>query len=284
MAAGRPDRNPLELVVPLPGIDVRHSITLLALLLTACAGNQSGPASHETSLTVASYNIRHGRGIDDVVALDRTAAALRALDADIIGLQEVDEAVNRSGNIDEAAFLGEELAMHYAFGAFFDYDGGRYGMAILSRLPILESRSIRLPDGEEPRVALMATVVLPSGDTVAVVNVHFDWLDNDADRFHQAEFLTNALQQLTLPWLILGDFNDLPTSRTLGLFYPLVEGARKPTGARFTFPAPDPVKEIDYIFAAKGHRWEIDDLTVRVDSATSDHRPVTARVRRSRHQ
>jgi endonuclease/exonuclease/phosphatase family metal-dependent hydrolase len=262
---------------------VRRSTALFALLLTACAGNQSGPASHDTPWTVASYNIRHGRGIDDVVALERTAAALRTLDADLIGLQEVDETVNRSGNIDEAAFLGEELAMHYAFGAFFDYDGGRYGMAILSRFPILETRSIRLPEGEEPRVALMATVVLPGDDTVVVVNVHFDWLDDDADRFHQAEFLINELQQLALPWLVLGDFNDLPTSRTLGLFYPLVEGARKPAGSRFTFPAPDPVKEIDYIFAAKGHRWEIDGLTVRVDSATSDHRPITARVRRSGH-
>lgn len=261
---------------------MRRSTTLFALLLTACAGNQSGPASHDTPWTVASYNIRHGRGIDDVVALERTATALRALDADLIGLQEVDERVNRSGRIDEAAFLGARLGMRYAFGAFFDYDGGRYGMAILSRFPILESRSIRLPDGEEPRVALMATVALPGGDTVAVVNVHFDWLDDDADRFAQAEFLTNTLQQLTRPWLILGDFNDLPTSRTLGLFYPLVEGARKPAGARFTFPAPDPAKEIDYIFAAKGYGWEIGELTVRGDSATSDHRPVTARVRRSR--
>ncbi len=263
---------------------MRHWYLVLAVLgLSACAGNGRPDPGINESFVVASYNIRHGRGIDDVVALERTAAALRTLDADLIGLQEVDERVNRSGKVDEAAFLGEELGMHHTFGAFFDHDGGRYGMAILSRFPILETRAIRLPEGEEPRVALMATVVLPGGDTVAVVNVHFDWIDDDANRFRQADSLTNVLQQLALPWLILGDFNDLPTSRTLGLFYPLVEAARKPAGARLTFPAPHPVKEIDYIFAARGHGWEIDDLTVRVDTATSDHRPVTATMRRSRH-
>jgi endonuclease/exonuclease/phosphatase family metal-dependent hydrolase len=249
----------------------------------ACVGNHPGPVDSQLPLTVASYNIRHGRGVDDVVALERTATAIRTLNADIVGLQEVDERVNRSGNIDEAAVLGELLGMHHAFAPFFDYGGGRYGMAILSRFPITESQAIRLPDGEEPRVALVTNIVLPGDDTVAIVNVHFDWIDDDAARFKQARYLSDQLAELTLPWLVLGDFNDLPESRTLGLFYPLVEDARKPSQARYTFPAPDPVREIDYIFAARDQGWEIGGLTVVADTGTSDHRPVTARVRRPGH-
>lgn len=251
----------------------------LICLTLACAGNSIQP---DRPITVASYNIRHGRGLDDAVDLERTADALQRLGADLIGLQEVDASVRRSGTVDQAAFLGERLGMEHAFGAFFPYDGGRYGMAVLSRFPIVAARSIRLPDGEEPRVALAVTVAPPGADTITVVNVHFDWLDDDTDRFRQASALATQLDALEHPWVLLGDFNDLPDSRTLKLFYPIVGDARKPADGRLTFPADGPAKEIDHIFAKRGSGLEVVDLRVIADTITSDHRPVLAQVRRPR--
>src|SRR5690606_16137530 len=96
---------------------------------------------------VVSYNIHHGLGMDDSVNLERTARVLRTLQADIAGLQEVDSSVQRSGGVDQAAVLGEMLGMDHAFGAFMPYEGGRYGMAILSKFPIVRSESVRLPEG-----------------------------------------------------------------------------------------------------------------------------------------
>ncbi len=50
----------------------------------------TGPGAARVPLRVATYNIHAGAGQDNVFDLDRTAAAIRDLDADVIGLQEVD--------------------------------------------------------------------------------------------------------------------------------------------------------------------------------------------------
>lgn len=253
---------------------------LAVLALSGCAVlSNLGSGTAGTDLTVASYNIRHGRGLDDRVALERTAAVIRALQADIVGLQEVDSMVGRSGRIDQAALVGGLLGMQHAFGAFMDHDGGRYGMAILSRLPIVSSRAIALPAGQEPRVALAARIALPTGDTVTAINVHFDWVENDAARVRQARALSAVLDTLAGPWLLLGDFNDGPDSRTLRTFDDLVRPSTKPTDSTFTFPSRTPVREIDYIFASRHPDWTFREIRVGHDSTASDHRPVVARMR-----
>jgi hypothetical protein len=114
-------------------------ILLLALML-APALPALQPAD---ALRVVSYNIRHGRGNDDVVDLERTARVLRALSPDIVGLQEVDERATRSGGVPQAVRLGELLGMHHAFGRFMDYQGGAYGLAILSRQATAIGRILR---------------------------------------------------------------------------------------------------------------------------------------------
>lgn len=126
------------------------SLVLTGLVTaTSVTGTQSSLA-----IRVVSYNIKHGRGNDDTVDLKRTAGVLRGLTPDIVGLQEVDRAAERSGKVDEARALGEMLGLNPAFGRFMDFQGGAYGMGVLSRFPVTEIREVRLPDGNEPRVAL----------------------------------------------------------------------------------------------------------------------------------
>jgi endonuclease/exonuclease/phosphatase family metal-dependent hydrolase len=257
-------------------------IPTLALALTGCGISWHQTPREPVELTVASYNIRHGRGGDDIINLPRTAAVLRLLGPDIVGLQEVDHRVTRSGGVPQADSLGRLLDMEAAFGAFMPYQGGEYGMAILSRYPIVGQASIRLPEGNEPRIALRADVLLPNGDTIAVVNVHFDWVADDAYRVAQASFLTTVLDTLSRPYILLGDFNDVPGSRTLDLFTARATEARKPRGDRFTFSATELEKEIDFIFAAPDSRWEVGAAQVVDERVASDHRPVVARLVLSR--
>jgi endonuclease/exonuclease/phosphatase family metal-dependent hydrolase len=231
-----------------------------------------------TPLTVVSYNIRHGAGMDDQVRLERTATALRPFDADFIGLQEVDENVSRSGSADQAALLGGLLGMHHAFGAFMNYQGGRYGMAILSKWPIRQVTPLRLPEGNEPRIALMVEVELQDGTPLTLVNVHFDWVENDTFRYAQAKVLAGVLDTLSMPYILMGDFNDQPGSRTLRLFQSRATEAAKPADAHFTFSSTDPVKEIDFIFAAPAARWQVGAAEVVAERMASDHRPITAKV------
>ena len=251
-------------------------ITALTLALSGCGIAWHQLLREPVELTVVSYNIRHGRGGDDAVDLPRTATVLRHLGPDIVALQEVDHRVARSGGVPQADSLGRLLGMEAAFGAFMPYQGGEYGMAILSRYPIVGQAAIRLPEGNEPRIALRADVLLPNGDTIIVVNVHFDWVADDAFRVAQATHLTTVLDTLSLPWILLGDFNDEPGSTTLALFTSRATEARKPTADHFTFSATEPVKEIDFIFAAPRDAWEVGAARVVNEPVASDHRPVVA--------
>lgn len=250
----------------------------LLVVVAALAAIGSSLAAQATELRIVSYNIRHGRGMDDRVNLVRTATVLRALEPDIVGLQEVDDRVRRSGGVDEAAALGGALGMHHAFGAFMEYQDGRYGMGILSRFPITRATPVRLPDGNEPRIALAAELLLPDSSVLVVVNVHFDWVADDAFRFAQASALARFLDSLPGPYVLLGDFNDEPGSRTLGLFRQRAAEVPKPPADRFTFSSTAPEKEIDFIFVAPAHRWRWTVATPVTEPLASDHRPVVAAV------
>jgi endonuclease/exonuclease/phosphatase family metal-dependent hydrolase len=243
------------------------------------AGTRPAPA---TGLVVVSYNIRHGAGTDDRIDLPRTAAVLRALQPDVVGLQEVDERVRRSSSVAQADSLATLLGLRAAFGAFMPYQDGEYGLAILSRHPIVRAVPLRLPDGNEPRVALLAELALPEGDTIAVVNVHFDWVANDTLRHAQAAALTRTLDTLSRPYVLLGDFNDGPDSRTLALFRARASEAAKPRDARLTFPAGAPAQEIDYVFVAPRAAWARADARVIDERVASDHRPLRAVLHRRR--
>jgi len=229
-------------------------------------------------LRLVSYNIKHGLGNDGRLDLERTAALLNNLRADFIGLQEVDNKVKRSGIVDQAQTLGKSLGMYSAFGSFMDYQGGKYGLGMLSKHPILAAKEIKLPTGNEPRVALACKIQLPDRREIMVVNLHFDWVEDDKFRFQQAKELAKYLDTLTLPYVLMGDFNDQPQSRTLDLLSRGTMAAVKPRQDRFTFPSMKPTIEIDFIFAAPQEDWQLNFSRVLNGKVTSDHRPFLAVV------
>ena len=233
-------------------------------------------ATGELPLRAASYNIKHSYGMDGTINLARTADVLRGLDADFIGLQEVDLGVARSNGDNQANVLAGSLSMHPAFGSFMDFGGGQYGMAILSRHPIVNVTSLPLPNGNEPRIALVVEARLPDGSTVLVVNVHFDWVADDAFRFQQASTLAEFLRTVSTPFILLGDFNDQPGSRTMKVFEDIATEAAKPAGDRLTFPSDTPTKEIDFIWYSPEASWRLKSTEVVHEAVASDHRPVVA--------
>ena len=248
-------------------------------LLASCAPGTTGTcvsAITPLSLRIATWNIKHGRGLDGRVDLARTIEAIGGLEVDVVALQEVDEGVRRSGETDQAGVAGRELGMHPVFGSFMDHQGGRYGLAILSRLAVESVAVWRLSDGHEPRVALAARLAMPDGEKVTVVSVHYDWVDDDGFRFKQATETMDRIRALDTPWIVLGDFNDTPDSRTMRAFRALGRDASKPRDARGTFPADDPRIEIDFIVAGPPERWRIEEVEVVPEATASDHRPVRA--------
>ena len=261
---------------------MRFLSTLLALS-TALMGCSSMDETHvsphdTTAIRVATYNIKHGRGMDGTIDLERTAETLKSMDADIIALQEVDDRARRSGDIDQASWLADRLGMHAAYGSFMDFQGGRYGLALLSRRPFLSHEAWRLADGNEPRVALAADLSTDSGDPITVISVHFDWVEDDGYRLEQARDTIRRIETLQTPWIVLGDFNDVPGSRTMVAFENIGRNAAKPAEDSATFPSDHPEIEIDHIIMGPEGAWMPATSLVIPESRTSDHRPVVSEL------
>ena len=237
----------------------------------AGSSQNSDQRSRSTHLRVLAYNIKHGRGNDGLVDLERTAAVIRRLQPSVVALQEVDNGVARSGNIDEAKRLAELTGLnHHAFGSFFDYQGGEYGMAILSRYPLRNVTNLRLPGGAEPRTALIATVAAPN--PFRLVSVHF--YQTEEERLAQSQTLLDHLDETPdLPCIIAGDFNSRPDSPVLKLFadWHVPDKGKD----HFTFSSDKPKSEIDFIMFRPDPAFISQGIDVVDEPIASDHRPLT---------
>ena len=110
-------------------------------------------------LRVATFNVHHGRGLDGVLDLERTAAAIAETVADVVALQELDRGMKRSGGVDQPAELARLLGVQVEFFPTLERaGGGQYGIGLASRIPITEARFVPLPQlgTEEPRGAITA--------------------------------------------------------------------------------------------------------------------------------
>lgn len=124
-------------------------------------------------LKVANYNIKSGVW----TSLDEVSDVVASLDADIIALQEVDNGLERSDGVDQSAVLAERIGAERVFAGAWEKDGGTYGVALLSKRPILQAERFELPDvgGFEPRVGIDATVCAGTRE-LRVVSSHADFL------------------------------------------------------------------------------------------------------------
>jgi len=136
----------------LVGIDRKQRRVLFAIP----PQGRSIPAKESVSLRVLTYNIHHGEGTDHRLDLPRIASVIRAVEPDLVALQEVDRMVERTDRVDQPMELARQTGLRVAFGGNLGLQGGSYGNAVLSRYPILAQRNQFLPGspGSEPRGAL----------------------------------------------------------------------------------------------------------------------------------
>lgn len=260
---------------------MRRLLAALVLFLAACASVGDAP------LRVLVYNIHAGKDAKNVDNLERVAALIAETRADIVLLQEVDRGTTRSGNVDQLTTLTRLTGMHGVFGRSLDYQGGQYGIALLSRWPIASHATVplhidppqpRAGGSVEPRVALFAEVQAPGG-AIGVVNTHLDASRDDTWRRQEVAQLLIALRsQSRLPLLIGGDFNATPDSV---VYATLRDAGVKDAwtmcgdGDDLTYPADTPVKRIDYLFLTGNARCT--EARV-IDTQASDHRPLVFAV------
>lgn len=221
-------------------------------------------------IRLVTYNIRHAslKGLDAIVEV------LLPLGADLIALQEVDRGVLRSGGADQAGVLAEALGMEAAFAPAMEYQGGQYGVALLSRSPISAVQVHPLPSLLEPRVALEATVQRPGGPWQVVVT-HLGLQPNE--RFEQVQ----ALLELAPPparSLLLGDLNEGRSEwafRMLRKRWVDCLGEAGPIPL-VSYPAVHPVIGIDHVLRSADLPRAVAARTI--DTQASDHLPVVVEM------
>ncbi|MEU3008655.1 endonuclease/exonuclease/phosphatase family protein [Streptomyces sp. NPDC007020] len=263
--------------------------TLLAPPAVAASAHRSpaGGSPGGLPLRFATYNIHAGAGMDGVFDLDRQTAELRSLEADVIGLQEVDRHWgSRSEWRDLAGELARRLRMHVSFAPIYSLDpaqpGGpraEYGVAVLSRHRIVgaENHEITRLSTQDPNPVpapapgFGEVVVRVGGLPVHVYVTHLDYRPDPAVRVAQVADTRRIMAEDRGPKILLGDFNAEPDAPELAPLWR--ELADADPGAP-TFPARNPVKRIDFVAVSK-ERTAVRRAWVP-DSLASDHRAVVA--------
>lgn len=265
---------------------VKHSICPLPLLLfTALLFLSITDASPSTAVNpakktvrVMTYNIHVGVGMDKKLDLQRIAEVIMKEKPDLVGLQEVDRGVKRTEGKDEIAELARLTKMDYAFAHNLDFQGGQYGVAILSR-SLITHIDHRMYENkrEAERRGMLRVEVETGGRTLNFVTTHLDYQYADG-RLFEMEQLLKFLSDVKGPLILVGDLNDEPTGSAYRLVIGVLKDAwvtTRETGEGWSFPADKPVKRIDYIFYRDDKNLRARKVTV-IPTLASDHVPVVA--------
>lgn len=225
-------------------------------------------------MRVATYNVLHGRSVaHGQVRQAELVEAAAGIDADVVGLQEVDRAQERSGGVDQTAAVAHALgAKHWRFvpalhgtpggewtaataGHGDQVDGPAYGVGLVSRLPVTSWHVRRFgpaPVGmpllvpgrrglshvdDEPRVAV-AAVLDTSRGPVTVVTTHLSFVPGW--NVAQLRVLSRWARELPGPRLLMGDLN-LP-----GVLPRLTTGWAQPARVA-TYPSWRPRVQFDHV-------------------------------------
>ena len=281
---------------------MKRILTAAALLLVVAACNKDENYNDKygdravippkgQSLRVMTYNIYGARATSPANAadLDAIAEVIRRQNPDFVTLNEVDVFTNRTGkDVHQARDLAEKLGMEWHFSKAIDRDGGEYGDAVLSKYPILEKRSYRLPcaaeqPGEDRSLCVIRVQI--DGKDLYVASTHLDHLSGDASRLVQATEIRRFRDtELEGDLILCGDLNAIPSSNVIATMTSFLTN----TGPidQYTFPSDDPSRKIDYIMYAPIEHFGVQNCQVvsRGDQQVggvdaSDHRPVIADIR-----
>lgn len=263
---------------------MKRILTAAALLLVVAACNEDENYNDKygdkavippkgRSLRVMTYNIYGARATSPANAadLDALAEVIRRQNPDFVTLNEVDVFTDRTGkDVHQARDLAEKLGMEWHFSKAIDRDGGEYGDAVLSKYPILETRSYRLPcAAEQPGEdrALCVIRVQIDGKDLYVASTHLDHLSGDASRLVQAAEIRRIRDtELEGDLILCGDLNAIPSSNVIATMTSFLTN----TGPidQYTFPSDDPSRKIDYIMYAPIEHFGVQNCQV-VSGATS---------------
>lgn len=226
-----------------------------------------------------TYNIHHGNPPErpGVIDLPAIAAVINQHKPDLVAMQELDKLTKRTGQVDQLKKLAELTGMSYFFSKGIDFEGGEYGVGILSRYPIKNPTRYPLPSKAgleaEARSLAVIEVTLPNKKTLSFACTHLDL--NNEHRMLQIQEINRLIGDKKTDVILAGDLNlssSTPAMKLLEQHF-----TRSCTSdCAFTIPQDHPNEEIDFILLKKGSRMKVTSHQVFPNIDASDHLPVMA--------
>jgi len=232
-------------------------------------------------IKIMTYNTHHCNPPDKpgVIDVQAIAAVIKKENPDIVALQEIDVNTKRDGQINEAAEIAAQTDYpSFYFAKTIDLEGGSYGIMILSKFPLIDTATHKLPTNEtiggEHRVLATAVVRLPDGKTITFGCTHLD-AEHKENRLLQIREINNIAGKSAYPFLLVGDFNSGEGSKVIDMLdqsFTRTCTHCKPTLHEEGY-ADVP---IDFIACKPGSNFTVQSHNVLQNINASDHYPVTA--------
>lgn len=229
-------------------------------------------------ITAMTYNIFSGHDLKRDLDLAHAASVILKVQPDFITLNEVRSHTADVGPINQAVELGRMTGYFPVFARAIDILGGEYGNAFLSRLPILESEVLHIPDPERTgdyfyeHRCILRCVLLADGQPFTVLSTHFGLAPSEQENAVQT--VLGLIEKETNPVLLMGDLNAEPDAPVLAPLFAKLQDAAAGSGI-LTFPSDEPRVKIDHILCSAPIRV----LGVRsMNTQESDHRPLIAEL------
>lgn len=240
------------------------SLLIMAILIMA------SPGVSGRNIKVMTYNVHNGVGLDKKRDHQRIGKIIDRQKPDFVAIQEVDSATNRSGQTYVLGEIAEAAGMVPVYAPAIKFDGGLYGIGLLSRTAPDSVSLIPLPGREESRMLLVAHF-----KDCIIVDTHLSLTPEDA--LASTEIISNALNTAGgKPVILMGDLNSLPDSpviKALKNEFTIISPIDTPT-----FPADRPTEHIDYVMINSGAPFVVTRTEVLDEKTASDHRPLAVQL------
>ena len=230
------------------------------------------PVQAQHTLKLMTYNIRNATGMDGVCNFQRIANVINNASPDVVAVQEVDSVTNRSNQKYVLGEIAERTQMHACFAPAIDFDGGKYGIGLLSKKAPIHLQTMALPGREEAR-----TLILAEFEDYIYCCTHLSLTEED--RMKSLDILKAFAISYKKPLFLAGDMNAEPESdfiKELQKDFRILSDPKQ-----HTFPAPAPKETIDYVVAFKQNDkgFALVSSEVVNEPVASDHRPIVVELR-----
>lgn len=243
------------------------------LIILALWSTTTPPAPH--TVRVLTYNIHHGEGTDGEFDLPRLARIIEGTQPDLVALQEVDQGTKRASGVNELTELARLTHLHGTFGKAMEFQGGGYGLGVLSRWPLKRVEVHPLPGlpDREPRTSLTVAVQIKNGPFIQFTSTHLDSGRDFGNRIAQANELNHLLvREDAMPTILAGDMNSGLQTEVMRIFDSDWTNV-SPEDPPPLIPTGRPGR-VDHVLVRPFSGWKVIESTVVDAPIASDHRPV----------